>query len=63
MPILDAQVHAYERNHPGRPWIGTLHGPAEVGGDQMAAAMAIADRAVADGTVVLAATVPRPYRE
>jgi hypothetical protein len=24
MPILDSQVHAYERNHPGRPWIGTL---------------------------------------
>lgn len=29
MPILDAQVHAYERNHPDRPWIGTLYGPAE----------------------------------
>lgn len=39
MPILDAQVHAYERNHPGRPWIGTLYGPAEVTGDQMTAAM------------------------
>jgi len=39
MPIFDAQVHAYERNHPGRPWIGTLHGPAEVTGDQMVAAM------------------------
>jgi L-fuconolactonase len=40
MPIFDSQVHAYERNHPGRPWIGTLHGPAEVTGDQMVAAMA-----------------------
>ena len=30
MAILDAQVHAYEGNHPGRPWIGTLHGPPEV---------------------------------
>ena len=39
MPILDSQVHAYERNHPGRPWIGMLTGPAEVTGDQMAAAM------------------------
>jgi predicted TIM-barrel fold metal-dependent hydrolase len=39
MPIFDAQVHAYERNHPGRPWVGTLHGPAEVTGDQMVAAM------------------------
>ena len=40
MPTFDSQVHAYERNHPGRPWIGTLYGPAEVTGDQMAAAMA-----------------------
>ena len=39
MLTLDAQVHAYERNHPGRPWVGTLYGPAEVTGDQMAAAM------------------------
>jgi L-fuconolactonase len=39
MPIFDAQVHAYERNHPGRPWVGSLHGPAEVTGDQMVAAM------------------------
>lgn len=39
MPTLDSQVHAYERNHPGRPWIGTLAGPAEVTGDQMVAAM------------------------
>ncbi len=39
MLTIDVQVHAYERNHPGRPWVGTLHGPAEVTGDQMAAAM------------------------
>ncbi|MBV8399273.1 MAG: amidohydrolase family protein [Acetobacteraceae bacterium] len=39
MPIWDSQVHAYERNHPGRPWAGVLHGPAEVTGDQMVAAM------------------------
>ena len=24
MLTLDAQVHAYERNPPGRPWVGTL---------------------------------------
>jgi L-fuconolactonase len=40
MLTLDAQVHAYERNHPGRPWVGTLYGPAEVTGDQMVVAMA-----------------------
>jgi len=36
---IDAQVHAYERNHPGRPWAGTLVGPEEMTGDQMVAAM------------------------
>ena len=50
MPIFDAQVHAYERNHPGRPWIGTLYGPAEVTGDQMAAAM---DEVGVDGAVLV----------
>src|SRR3954471_17990225 len=39
MLTIDAQVHAYERNHSGRPWVGTLYGPAEVTGDQMVAAM------------------------
>ena len=39
MPIIDAQVHAYERNHAGRPWAGVLHGPPEVTGDEMVAAM------------------------
>jgi predicted TIM-barrel fold metal-dependent hydrolase len=39
MLTVDSQVHAYERNHPGRPWLGTLVGPAEVTGDQMVAAM------------------------
>ena len=39
MPTLDSQVHAYQHNHPGRPWVGTLTGPEEVTGDQMVAAM------------------------
>jgi L-fuconolactonase len=50
MPIFDSQVHAYERNHPGRPWVGTLHGPAEVTGDQMVAAM---DSVGVDGAVLV----------
>ncbi len=50
MPTLDLQVHAYERNHPGRPWAGTLHGPAEVTGDQMVAAM---DAVGVDGAVLV----------
>lgn len=50
MTTLDAQVHAYERNHPGRPWLGTLHGPAEVTGDQMVAAM---DAVGVDGALLV----------
>jgi L-fuconolactonase len=50
MLTIDSQVHAYERNHPGRPWAGTLHGPAEVTGDQMVAAM---DAVGVDGAVLV----------
>jgi len=50
MPTIDVQVHAYERNHPGRPWAGTLHGPAEVTGDQMVAAM---EEVGVDGAVLV----------
>jgi L-fuconolactonase len=50
MPTIDVQVHAYERNHPGRPWLGTLRGPAEVTGDQMVAAM---DQVGVDGAVLV----------
>jgi L-fuconolactonase len=50
MPILDSQVHAYERNHPGRPWIGTLYGPPEVTGDQLVAAM---DAVGVDGAILV----------
>ncbi len=50
MLTIDVQVHAYERNHPGRPWLGTLQGPAEVTGDQMVAAM---DTVGVDGAVLV----------
>jgi L-fuconolactonase len=39
MPVIDVQVHAYERNHPGRPWSGHLHGPQSANGEEMVAAM------------------------
>ena len=39
MLTIDAQVHAYEANHAGRPWVGELKGPPSVTGDQMVAAM------------------------
>jgi len=50
MPTIDVQVHAYERNHPGRPWVGTLHGPAEVTGGDMVAAM---DAVGVDGALLV----------
>lgn len=50
MLTIDAQVHAYERDHPGRPWVGTLRGPAEVTGDQMVAVM---DEAGVDGALLV----------
>ena len=50
MVIIDAQVHAYEHDHPGRPWAGVLTGPAEVTGDDMVAAM---DAVGVDGAVLV----------
>jgi predicted TIM-barrel fold metal-dependent hydrolase len=49
-PIIDAQVHAYERNRPERPWVGTLPGPAEVTGDDLIAAM---DAVGVDGALLV----------
>jgi L-fuconolactonase len=50
MQIIDAQVHAYERNHPGRPWVGHLHGPPSATGDEMVAAV---DAAGVDGALLV----------
>jgi predicted TIM-barrel fold metal-dependent hydrolase len=50
MAVMDVQVHAYERSHPGRPWVGTLTGVAEVTGDQMVAAM---DAVGVDGAILV----------
>jgi predicted TIM-barrel fold metal-dependent hydrolase len=50
MLTLDAQVHAYERDHPGRPWAAVLHGPPEVTGEDMVAAM---DAVGVDGAVLV----------
>jgi len=48
--LIDAQVHAYERNHPGRPWAEALHGPPQVTGDEMVAAM---DSVGVDGALLV----------
>ena len=47
---IDSQVHAYERNHPERPWSGFLQGPDEVTGDDMVAAM---DSVGVDGALLV----------
>ena len=49
-PTIDVQVHAYERNHAGRPWAGFLQGPDEVTGDDMVAAM---DGVGVDGAILI----------
>src|SRR5437868_14523155 len=39
MPVIDVQVHPFDRNHPGRPWASPSHGLASATGDEMVAAM------------------------
>ncbi|MGZ6799083.1 MAG: amidohydrolase family protein [Mycobacteriaceae bacterium] len=71
-PIIDAQVHVYEPNHPGRPWTGRLPGPDSMTGDQMISAMDSAgvDKALIvsswafyDGDASYAAEVFRAHSE
>ena len=50
MLTIDVQVHAYERNHPDRPWAAVLQGPPEVTGDDMVAAM---DAVGVDGALLV----------
>lgn len=52
MLIIDAQVHPYERNHPGRPWVNALPGPEAVTGEDMIAAM---DAAGVDAALLVSA--------
>jgi predicted TIM-barrel fold metal-dependent hydrolase len=47
---IDVQVHAYERDHPGRPWAGFLQGPEQVTGDDMISAM---DAVGVDGAILI----------
>ena len=52
MLTIDAQLHAYERNHPGRPWHAVLAGPPEVTGEQTVAMM---DANGVDGAILISA--------
>jgi predicted TIM-barrel fold metal-dependent hydrolase len=50
MLTIDCQVHAYERDHPARPWASVLRGPPHVTGDEMVAAM---DAVGVDGALLV----------
>ena len=54
MLIIDAQVHAYERDKPERPWVEEMPGMAEVTGEDMVAAM--------DSVGVNGAVLVSPYK-
>ena len=40
MPVIDVQLHPFDRNHPGRPWAGPSHGLPSATGEELVAAMA-----------------------
>ena len=50
--LIDAQLHAYERNHPGRPWHAVLAGPPEATGDQT---VDMLDANGVDGAILISA--------
>jgi cold shock CspA family protein len=39
MPVIDVQVHPFDRNHPGRPWASPSYGLDSATGEEMVAAM------------------------
>jgi predicted TIM-barrel fold metal-dependent hydrolase len=50
MAVIDAQVHVYEPDHPGRPWIQKLHGePHNTGAEQVA----YMDAVGVDGAIIV----------
>ena len=50
MPVIDVQVHPFERNHPDRPWAGPSHGLLSASGEEMVTAM---DSVGVDGAVMV----------
>jgi hypothetical protein len=49
MPVIDVQVHPFDRNHPGRPWASPSHGLDSATGEAMVAAMT---RVGVDGAIL-----------
>ena len=50
--IIDAQMHPYEHNHPGRPWVGHLEGPEEASGETLVKEM---EAVGVDGSILVSA--------
>src|SRR6266436_643782 len=50
MPVIDVQVHPFDRNHPGRPWASPSHGLDSATGEEMVAAM---NSAGVDGAIMI----------
>src|ERR1700732_4515887 len=50
MPVIDVQVHPFDRNHPGRPWAGPSHGLDSATGGEMVGAM---DSVGVDGAIMV----------
>src|SRR5215467_11541476 len=50
MPVIDVQVHPFDRNHPGRPWASPSHGLDSATGEEMVAAMT---RVGVDGAILV----------
>src|SRR4249919_4101019 len=50
VPVIDVQVHPFDRNHPGRPWAGPSHGLDSATGAEMVAAM---DSVGVDGAIMV----------
>jgi hypothetical protein len=51
MPLIDVQVHPFDRNHPGRLWASPSHGLDSATGEEMVAAM---NSAGVDGAIMVA---------
>jgi hypothetical protein len=48
MPVIDVQVHPFDRNHPGRPWASPSHGLLSATGEMVAAMNSVG----VDGAIV-----------
>lgn len=50
MAVIDSQVHVYEADRPGHPWVSRITGPDHVTGDEQVAAM---DALGIDGAIIV----------